>query len=85
MSYFGVVQSCTSATLWYIAINFSTIWQDGWSSLMIASQSGHVQVVAELLQRGAKVDMQKKVWLFCFSCFEFVACVGLVVLNLSSN
>ena len=31
------------------------------SPLMFASLNGHVQVVAELLQHGARVDMQDKV------------------------
>ena len=41
---------------------------------MYASLNGHVQVVAELVQHGARVDMQDKVWSFCISCFELVAC-----------
>ena len=40
---------------------FTIFWQDGWSPLMFASQNGHVPVVAELLQHGARVDMQDKV------------------------
>ena len=35
--------------------------QDGVSSLMLASQNGHVEVVDKLLQRGAKVDLITKV------------------------
>ena len=35
--------------------------QDGWSSLMIASLNGHVEVVDKLLQHGAAVDQQTKV------------------------
>ena len=31
------------------------------SPLMMASENGHVQVVAELLQHGASVDMQDEV------------------------
>ena len=31
------------------------------SPLMYGSQNGHVQVVTELLQHGARVDMQNKV------------------------
>ena len=49
---------------------FTIIWQDGDSPLIVASQNGHVQVVAELLQRGARVDLQNKV-----DYFEFVTCV----------
>ena len=37
------------------------VLQDGGSPLMYASHGGHVQVVAELLQHGARVDMQNKV------------------------
>ena len=40
---------------------FTIVWQDGRCSLMYASLKGHVQVVAELLQHGARVDMQYKV------------------------
>ena len=36
--------------------------QDGWSSLMSASQEGHVEVVDKLLRHGATVDLQDKVY-----------------------
>ena len=35
--------------------------QDRWSSLMAASQNGHVEVVDNLLEHGATVDLQDKV------------------------
>ena len=35
--------------------------QDGWNSLMVASQSGHVEVVDKLLQHGATVDLKDQV------------------------
>ena len=35
--------------------------QDGWSSLMVASQNGHVEVVDKLVQQGARVDLQDNV------------------------
>ena len=35
--------------------------QDKSTSLMIASQNGHVDVVSALLQRGARVHLQNKV------------------------
>ena len=35
--------------------------QNRWSSLMYASQNGHVEVVDKLLQHGATVDLQDKV------------------------
>ena len=35
--------------------------QDGWSSLMVASQNGHVEVVDKLVQQGARVDLQNNV------------------------
>ena len=35
--------------------------QDGVSSLIMASQKGHVEVVDKLLQHGASVDLQMKV------------------------
>ena len=40
---------------------FTIVWQDGHTPLIIASQNGHAQVVATLLQHGARVDMQNKV------------------------
>ena len=40
---------------------FTIVWQDGRRPLMVASLKGHVQVVAELLQHRAKVDLQTKV------------------------
>ena len=35
--------------------------QDGWSSLMYASDNGHVEVVDKLLQHGATVNLQDEV------------------------
>ena len=35
--------------------------QDGKSSLMLASQNGHVEVVDKLLQHGATVDLKDQV------------------------
>ena len=35
--------------------------QDGWSSLMVASENGHHEVVKVLLSVGAKVDLLNKV------------------------
>ena len=35
--------------------------QNGWNSLMAASQNGYVEVVDKLLQHGATVDLQDKV------------------------
>ena len=35
--------------------------QDGWSALMLASDSGHTDIVQLLLSSGAKIDMQDKV------------------------
>ena len=34
---------------------------------MFASQNGHVEVVNMLLQHGAKVDLQNKVYMYNFS------------------
>ena len=39
----------------------SFIPQDGWSALMLASDSGHTEVVQLVLSSGAKVDLQNKV------------------------
>ena len=44
-----------------VVYNFTIVWQGGISPLMLASRDGYVQVVVELLQHGARVDMQKKV------------------------
>ena len=41
-------------------IMFSSL-QDGWSSLMVASQNGHHEVVKVLLSDGAKIDLQDEV------------------------
>ena len=35
--------------------------QDGWSSLMVASENGHMEVVDKLVQHGARVDLQDNV------------------------
>ena len=35
--------------------------QDGESSLIVASDSGHVEVVDKLVQQGARVDLQENV------------------------
>ena len=35
--------------------------QDGWTALMLASDSGHTDVVQLLLSSGAQVDLQDKV------------------------
>ena len=39
----------------------SFVPQDGWYALMLASDSGHTEVVQLLLSSGAKVDLQNKV------------------------
>ena len=39
----------------------SFIPQDGWSALMLASDSGHTNIVQLLLSSGTKVDLQNKV------------------------
>ena len=36
-------------------------FQGGWTALMKASESGHVERVTVLLDRGAEVNMQDKV------------------------
>ena len=36
-------------------------FQYGWTALMVASESGHVECVTVLLDRGAEVNMQNKV------------------------
>ena len=35
--------------------------QNGMSSLIVASQNGHVEVVDKLVQHGARVDLQTQV------------------------
>ena len=39
----------------------SFVPQDGWSALMLASDSGHTNIVQLLLSSGTKVDLQNKV------------------------
>ena len=46
------------------------------NSLMMASKKGHVRVVAELLQHGAKVDMHM-IFLLFMCGFVAIVCVGL--------
>ena len=67
-SIWGSAELCISYTV--VQLMLLIVWQDGGSPLMEASQNGHVQVVAELIQHGARVDLQDEVWSFC----EFVAC-----------
>ena len=43
--------------LWW----YHFVQQDGWTALMLASDSGHTKVVQLLLSSGAKIDMQNKV------------------------
>ena len=44
-----------------IISHFTFFYQTGWSSLTLASQNGHVEVVDKLLQHGARVDLQDEV------------------------
>ena len=44
---------------WYPLSHF--VLQDGWTALMLASDSGHTDIVQLLLSSGAKVDLQNKV------------------------
>ena len=52
-------------SLLYDSLNI-TFCQRGATSLMLASDNGHVEVVDKLLQHGARVDLQDEV-LFLFS------------------
>ena len=38
-------------------------YKTGWSSLMVASENGHIEVVDKLLQYGARVDLQNEVYM----------------------
>ena len=40
---------------------FHSVPQDGWTALMLASDSGHTDVVQLLLSSGAQVDLQDEV------------------------
>ena len=58
----------------YFVVQHCFFTKGGWSALMFASLNEHVEVVAELLQHGARVDIQQKVLLFmknilCVCCF----------------
>ena len=52
-----LLMSCVSCS----AMIMFALLQDGRSSLMLASQNGHHEVVKVLLSAGAKVDLQDKV------------------------
>ena len=64
---------------------FTIVWQNGRSPLMMASQDGHVQVVTELLQHGAKVDLQDKVWSFLHWFFCLCGTLDLLCHDHSNN
>ena len=68
-----------------IKIFFTIVWQDEWSSLMLASQNGHVQVVAELLQHGARVDLQQKVWSCRFLRLGLLTCSEMLRYDQNNN
>ena len=38
-----------------------TFCQNGWSSLILASDDGHMEVVGKLLEHGATVDLKNQV------------------------
>ena len=44
---------------WYCLAHF--VSQDGWSALMLTSDSGHTDIVLLLLSSGAKLNLQNKV------------------------
>ena len=44
-----------------IEITLTMNWQDGMTTLMVAAQNGHSNVVETLLQHRASVDMQSVV------------------------
>ena len=44
--------------------------QDGWTALMVASQKGQVAGVTMLLDRGAEINMQKKVTGVIIHCVD---------------
>ena len=52
---------------------FSTVIKKGESSLIAASENGHVEVVDKLLQHGATVDLQHQVHnTTCYTCNLFI-------------
>ena len=58
----GCAELCISYfVVQHYQLMFTIVWQDGRGPLMFASLKGHVQVVAELLQHGARVDLQDQV------------------------
>ena len=44
-----------------VYVLFHFVSQDGWTALMLASDSGHTDVVQLLLSSGAQVDLQDEV------------------------
>ena len=51
-----VLEPCFISCVYYIIM-----CQSGWSSLIVASRNGHVEVVEKLLQHGATVDLLHEV------------------------
>ena len=51
-----------------VVVVYTVSFQEMWSSLMVASQNGHVEVVEMLLQHGATVDLQNNVYNASIHC-----------------
>ncbi|CAI8051205.1 hypothetical protein GBAR_LOCUS28045 [Geodia barretti] len=62
-AYDGDVEGLNDALRIGVPVDF--MYPGGWTSLVWASDNGHVEVVERLLQHGATVDMQDKVQSVC--------------------
>ena len=60
----GLICSC------HYHIHMSIITQDGDTALMLASREGKTEVVDQLINAGATLDLQDKV---CISCYVVVS------------
>ena len=49
--------------------------QNGTSSLMTASEKGHVEVVYKLLLHGANVDLREEVFSFAYNIRVSILCM----------
>ena len=52
---------CSQIVILSVIIHVALLLQDGWSSLMIASEKGHLDVVMALIGAGAEVSLTNKV------------------------
>ena len=59
--------------------------QSGWSSLIVASRNGHVEVVDKLLQHGATVDLLHEVHYATIYFYSIFSCIVYNIHNARKN